>query len=324
MRPDLLQRTPAGLYCPQGDFYIDPKRVVPRAIVTHAHSDHARPGCGRYLTAPDGKGVLHARIGAKAEVLVLPYGRTLNLNGVAVSLHPAGHILGSVQVKVEHAGETWVVTGDYKTEPDPTCAPFELVRCHTLITETTFGLPIYRWPPQVEVFAKINAWWQGNRLDGRTSVLFGYSLGKAQRLLAGLDPSIGPIFVHDSVDEMNVPYREAGIDLPPTRRLDALADRETLAGAIVVSPPSAGRSAWRERFSDPSPAFASGWMQTRARRRPSRSQERGFILSDHVDWPSLFHVIRESGAQRVFCTHGYNDVVVEHLQSLGLQAEALE
>ena len=317
---DLIQWTDRGLYCDKGDFFIDPWRPVDRAVVTHAHSDHTRPGSRAYLTASPGAELVRVRTGSRT-VEGVPFGETRVLNGVRVSFHPAGHILGSAQVRVEHRGEVWVVTGDYKTDADPSCSQFELVPCNTLITECTFGLPIYRWPSPVSVFAEVNAWWRANAEAGRTSLLFGYALGKAQRLLAGLDAEIGPIFTHGAVERLNEVYRDEGIPLPPTRHFSE-GDRSTWAGAVIVAPQSANGSLWMRRFGDASTAFASGWMTIRGRRR-QRSVDRGFILSDHVDWPALLTVIESTGAERVIATHGYTDVLVRYLTERGLRAEAL-
>src|SRR5687767_5371536 len=210
----LLQITDHGLYCAAGNFYVDPWLPVERAIVTHAHGDHAAWGSRRYLVADEGKHVFRTRLGPDATIQTLPYGETKDVNGVRVSLHPAGHILGSAQIRMEYQGEVWVVSGDYKLEPDVTCTPFEAVPCHTFITEATFGLPIYRWPSQAEVFADIHEWWRGNQAAGKASVLYAYSLGKAQRVLAGLDTSIGPVYVHGAIAQVNERYRQSGIDLP--------------------------------------------------------------------------------------------------------------
>ncbi|MBI1294527.1 ligase-associated DNA damage response exonuclease [bacterium] len=318
----LLEMTDAGLYCAVGDFFVDPWKPVDRAVVTHAHSDHARRDCGRYLAAVEGEGVLRTRLGAGAQIRTLPFGEALTINGVQVSFHPAGHILGSAQVRVEHNGEVWVVSGDYKTEPDPTCTPFELVTCHTFITEATFGLPIYRWPRREDVFAQINEWWRANQAAGICSVLYGYALGKAQRLLAGVDRTIGPIFTHGAVERLNADYRAAGIDLPETvNALDAPTGT-TWPQALVVAPPSADGTPWLRRFGDLSTAFASGWMQVRGQRR-RRSLDRGFVLSDHVDWPALIQTIQTTGAERVLVTHGYVPVVVRYLREQGIDAYAL-
>jgi putative mRNA 3-end processing factor len=294
---------------------------VDRAVVTHAHGDHLRWGCAHYLVAEPGGGVTRARLGAAAQrVETAPYGEARTINGVRVSLHPAGHILGSAQVRVEHRGEVWVVSGDYKTDPDPTCAPWEPVRCHTFVTESTFGLPLYRWPPAATVFGEINAWWRANAAQGLTSFLYAYALGKAQRLLAGVDPSIGPILLHGAADAMTAAYREAGVALPATR--PGTAERGRHTGALVIAPPSVDDSAWARRFGPSAAAFASGWMLVRGARR-RRGVARGFVLSDHVDWPQLLGAIDATGAQRVWVTHGFSDVVVRWLTERGLEAQAI-
>jgi putative mRNA 3-end processing factor len=318
----LLQLTDRGLYCEVGDFYVDPWGAVDRAVVTHGHGDHLAWGCRAYLTAEPGVAVLRERLDPSARIRGAAYGETVNVGGVRVSLHPAGHILGSAQVRIEHAGEVWVVSGDYKTEPDPTCAPYEPVRCHTFVTESTFGLPVYRWPPPHAVSDDIHAWWRANQAAGRASLLFGYALGKAQRLIAGLDPGIGPILTHGSVERMNAVYRRAGVALPPTTHA-AASDRADWKRAIVLAPPSADGSTWARRFGPQSTAFASGWMALRGMRR-RRAVDRGFTVSDHVDWPSLLAAIAATGAARVWATHGYTGVLVRWLRERGLEADAVE
>jgi putative mRNA 3-end processing factor len=319
----LLQITASGLYCPAGDFYIDPWRAVERAVLTHGHADHARPGCRNYLATRASEPVLRARLGPSARIQTVDHGETISLNGVRISLHPAGHILGSAQVRVECQGEVWVVSGDYKIEPDPTCTPFEPIRCHTFVTESTFGLPIYHWKPQAEVFARINGWWRGNRDAGRASVLFAWSLGKAQRLLAGVDPGIGPIHVHPAIARMNAAYEAAGVRLPATTVVEDVPRRTPWGGSLIVAPTTVAGAPWMRRFGDAATAFASGWMQTRAaRRRPV--VERGFVLSDHADWPGLLTAVRETGAQRVWAMHGYPGVLARWLAQQGLDAHALQ
>jgi len=294
---------------------------VDRALVTHAHGDHLRWGCARYLVAAPGVGVTRARLGAQGDrVEGVPYGEARTVNGVRISFHPAGHILGSAQLRVEHRGEVWVVSGDYKTDPDPTCAPWEPVRCHTFVTESTFGLPLYRWPSPARVFGEINAWWGANAAAGRTSFLFGYALGKAQRLLAGVDPAIGPILLHGAVETMTACYREVGVALPETH--PATAERGRHAGALVLAPPATQDSAWMRRFGPSAGAFASGWMLVRGARR-RRGVAQGFVLSDHVDWPQLLAAVDATGAERVWVTHGFSDVVVRWLTERGLDARAI-
>ncbi|MBY0492088.1 MAG: ligase-associated DNA damage response exonuclease [Gemmatimonadaceae bacterium] len=321
--PPLLTVSDRGLYCEAADVFIDPWKPVPRAVVTHAHGDHLTWGCDAYLVSDAGAGVSRERLGTWARGLEsMPYGETRTINGVRFSLHPAGHILGSAQVRVEYGGEVWVVSGDYKTDPDPTCAPWEPVRCHTFITESTFGLPIYQWAPPAQVAAEINAWWAGNVRAGRTSVLCGYALGKAQRLLAMLDPAIGPILTHGAVERMTTLYREAGVTLPPTRYVGDLAKGEPTAGAIVIAPPSVIGTSWMRRFGESRTAFASGWMRVRGARR-RRGVDAGFTCSDHVDWPQLLGAIEATGAEQVWVTHGFTSQVVQWLTEQGRDAHVL-
>lgn len=323
---DLIVLRPAGLYCPAGDFHIDPWRPVARAVITHAHADHARAGHGAYLATAVGEGVLRARLGSGISLQSLAYGEAVDCNGVRVSLHPAGHVLGSAQVRVEHRGRVWVASGDYfvsgiEHDANTTCAPFEPVRCECFITESTFGLPVYRWRAQAAVQRDINAWWQANADAGRASLLMGYSFGKAQRLLAGLDSSIGPIVVHDAVEPINAAYRAAGVRLPATRAIDQVP-RPELKRAIAIAPPAVQGSHWAQRLGDDAAdAFASGWMRLRGARR-RYGVDRGFVLSDHADWPGLQRAIGATGAQRVIVTHGYEAVMVRWLQQQGLQAES--
>jgi len=319
---DLVVHRPEGLYCPPGDFYIDPWRPVPRAVITHAHSDHARIGHGHYLAAQPSQGVLRARLG-EIDLQTLAYGERIVHHGVTLSLHPAGHVLGSAQVRLEHGGQVWVASGDYKVAPDRTCAPFEPVKCDVFITESTFGLPIYRWCPDDEIFADINGWWGRNVLAGRASVLTCYSFGKAQRILSGVDPSIGPIIVHGAVEPLNRAYRAAGVELPPTRMVTEIKDRADLKRALVICPPSAAASPWMRRFGDASTAFASGWMQLRGARRRG-GWDRGFVLSDHADWPGLMSAIGATGAKRIIVTHGSVPVMVRYLAEQGLQAGSFD
>jgi putative mRNA 3-end processing factor len=309
----LLKLTDAGLYCTAGGFHIDPWRPVARAVVTHAHADHARPGSGAYLVARAGERVFRTRLGHDARLQLAPYGEVVSVGGVEVSLHPAGHILGSAQVRVAHRGEVVVVSGDYKTEPDPTCDAFEPVRCHTFVTESTFGLPIYRWPAQAEVLGEINAWWRQNQQAGKASILYGYALGKAQRLLAGLDPSIGPIFLHGALTQLTEDYRASGIALPETRHVGAAGRGYDWSQAMILAPPSAHATPWMRTFGAAATGFASGWMRIRGARR-RRAVDRGFVLSDHADWPGLNAAIKATGAERVWATHGYTAVLARWLQ----------
>ncbi len=318
----LLELTPAGLYCAAGDFFIDPWQPVARAVVTHAHGDHLRPGSAAYLVAAPGEALARARLPFDASLRSVPYGEAHLLTGVRVSLHPAGHVLGSAQVRVEHRGEVWVVSGDYKLEPDSTCAPFEPIRCHGFVTECTFGLPIYRWAPQQDVFDELNAWWLGNQERGRATILLGYALGKAQRLLAGLDPAIGPICTHGAMDRMTALYREAGVVLAPTAPVSSFPARHDWSGSLILAPPGSEVTPWARRFGDAATGFASGWMQVRGNRR-RQALDRGFALSDHVDWPSLLQAIEATGATTVWATHGFTAPLVRYLLERGLDARAL-
>jgi putative mRNA 3-end processing factor len=295
---------------------------VRRAVITHAHADHARGGSRSYLCAPDSKALLQARLGREANIEVLRYGEVLSVNSVRISLHPAGHILGSAQVKIDQGGYVCVVSGDYKTDEDPTCSPLEPIRCHTFISECTFGLPIFRWPSPHQVDTEINAWWQQNRNQGRTSILFAYALGKAQRILAGLDRSIGPVLTHGAVEKINRCYRDLGITLPETFYIGAIGEKDLPAGALVIAPPSADNPAWMRRFPNRSRAFASGWMRIRGNRR-RRSVDRGFVLSDHSDWQGLVDTIAASGAEKIMLTHGYATEMVRWLQEKGYDADVI-
>ena len=315
--------TKHGLSCGDGGFHIDPWGPVERAVITHAHADHASRGSRHYLAARDGAHILRARLGNEARIQLLEYGEAVDLDGHRLTLHPAGHILGSAQVRIERRGHVTVFTGDYKLQPDPTCRPFELVRCHALITESTFGLPVYRWDEPEQVFADIRAWWKSNREAGRASVLFAYALGKAQRILMGLDPSAGPIFTHELVEELNRRYRMSGVALPNTLPLGKATGKTEWGRAIILAPPSARGTAWMGTLGECSTALASGWMRLRGARN-RRGGDRGFVLSDHADWPGLMETIAATGAERVFVTHGYVEPVVRLLREKGIHAEPLK
>ena len=319
---DLIASTDRGLYCAQGDFHIDPWRPVARAVITHAHSDHARFGSEVYLCHRDTAPILRKRLG-EVRIETAAYGEILTRNGVELSFHPAGHVLGSAQIRVSAKGETWVASGDYKLENDGVSPPFEPLRCHAFITESTFGLPVYRWRPQAEIFAAIDAWRRENIAAGRASLLYAYALGKAQRLLAHVDPALGPIVCHGAIEAINAIYRAAGIALPPTHLAADIADRCEFARALVLAPPSAAASPWLKRFGDYSDALASGWMQVRGNRR-RRSLDRGFALSDHADWPGLVAAIRATGAERILATHGSAGALTRYLRETGLDARTLE
>jgi putative mRNA 3-end processing factor len=313
----LLELRDPGLYCAGGDFYIDPVLPVERALITHAHGDHARSGSRAYLTAAAGELLLRARLGEDAAIQTLAYGAPLRLGGVTVSFHPAGHILGSAQVRVEREGEVWVVSGDYKLAPDPTCAPFEPVRCHTFVTESTFALPVFRWNDAAQAIAEIHAWWRSNQQASHASILFAYPMGKAQRILSALDAQAGPMIFHGAVERINAIYRGQGIALPlPATGAD-------FSRALIVASPIAQGSPWVRQFGIASTAFASGWMRIRGTRR-RRSLDRGFVISDHADWPGVLSAIEHSGAETVWVTHGFVAPLVRWLQEHGKQALGLD
>jgi len=320
---NLLQLNPDGLYCAAGDFYIDPWNPVERAVITHAHADHLCAGSKSYLSVRPCEGLLRARAGMEATIESLAYGEARNIRGVRVSFHPAGHILGSAQVRMEYEGQVWVVSGDYKLAPDPTCTGFEAVPCHTFITESTFGLPIFRWPEPDETLDEINAWWRGNRQAGKASVLFAYPLGKAQRVLAGIDSSIGPTYTHGAAERFNGIYRDGGIALPATQYVRSAPPKTDWTRALILAPPMAKTAPWLRRFGDFSTGMASGWMRVRGTRR-RRSIDRGFVLSDHADWPALLSAIRGSGAERVWVTHGYRAPLARWLAENGVESDAIE
>jgi putative mRNA 3-end processing factor len=311
----VLELRSAGLYCPPGDFYIDPWEPVERAVITHAHPDHARPGSRAYLTSREGAPLVR-EVSGEAAIESVEYGRRLALGGTTVSLHPAGHMLGSAQVRIEHRGEVWVISGDYRLVPDPTCAPFEPQRCHTFVTGAIFGLPIFRWPEQAEVAAQIHSWWRANREAGKVSLLFAYPIGKAQRVLAALDPAAGPIHAHEEVERFSRIYRDQGIALPAT------SAGTIEAGALVVAPPSLMGTPWARSMGAASDAMVSGWMRIRGTRR-RRSLDRGFVLSDHAGWPELLRAIDETGAETVWVTQGFRAPVVRWLDEHGRRAVAL-
>jgi putative mRNA 3-end processing factor len=319
----LLQNTERGLYCEPGNFYVDPWQPVDTAVITHAHSDHARLGSDVYLTEASGEDVLRARLGPEARIETLRYGEAAFRDAVKVSFHPAGHILGSAQVRLDRGGETWVVSGDYKLENDGLYPAFEPVRCHTFVTESTFGLPIYHWRPQAEIFDEINEWWRENQAGRRTSVLFCYALGKAQWILKGLDPGTGPIFLHGAMERYLPAYARQGVIFPLTTKVDRQTLLEAAGRGLVLAPQSADNSPWLRKFGDISKAFASGWMQIRGTRRRG-ALDRGFVLSDHADWPGLQQAIQATGAERIWVTHGYTHPLARYLREAGLRAEALE
>ena len=316
----MFTETASGLYCADGDFHIDPWGAVPRALITHAHGDHARFGSAAYLCAAPCAPLLARRFGSETTIQSLPYGEPITVGRTRVSFHPAGHVLGSAQIRVEGPHGVWVASGDYKRAPDPTCAAFEVVPCDTFVTESTFGLPIYRWDPASVVMGEVMAWWHANRELGLASVLFCYTLGKAQRVLAELASSTeAPVFVHGMLQPMIEVYRGAGVPMPPTQVLVDRPRGASFAGELVLAPPSARGTPWMRRLGDLSDALASGLMRVRGVRR-QRGYDRGFVLSDHADWPALLTTIHDTGASRVLATHGHAEPLARYLREHGLEA----
>lgn len=315
----LLEFTDKGIYCPQANVYIDPWQQVEKAIITHAHGDHARRGMGAYLAHRTSEAVLRLRLGVDIQLQTVEYGEVIYMNGVEVSLHPAGHIYGSAQIRLAYQGEVWVVSGDYKLENDGLSQPFEPVQCHTFITESTFGLPIYNWKPQVEIMEDINSWWRENQEQGKASVLFAYSLGKAQRILKNIDTSIGRIYVHGAVWNTNEALRQDGAVLPEVHRVTNLLEKKLYQGSLIVAPPSAAGNSWVRKFQPAITGVASGWMNLRGAKR-RKAVDRGFVLSDHADWQGLNEAVAATGAERVYVTHGYQAVFARYLREKGLEA----
>jgi putative mRNA 3-end processing factor len=301
-----------GIFCEPAGVYIDPWKPVDRAIITHAHSDHARWGNKHYLTHHQSVPVLKYRLGDDIDVQGINYGEVLTMNGVKISLHPAGHIIGSAQVRLEYKGEIWVVSGDYKLQHDYVSEPYESLRCHHFITESTFGLPVYHFPSPDEVAADINKWWAFNKENGKNSIVIGYALGKAQRIIKQLNPAIGNIFTHGAVANLNDVLSVFEMGLPPTMRVAGITKKE-LNGDIIVAPPSAIGTPWLKRFEPYSLGICSGWMQLRGARR-RRGADRGFVLSDHADWNQLNKAVRDTGAENIYVTHGYKSIYAKWLR----------
>lgn len=323
MDSDLLLPRPEGLYCPAGDFYIDPMQPVPRAVVTHAHGDHARSGSGLYHVARAGGGLMRERLGATSDIREYAYGERFTLGETVLSLHPSGHVLGAAQIRIEGRGLVAVVSGDYKRDPDPTCAPFEPVPCDIFVTESTFGLPIYRWPPMSRVVDEMLEWLDECAARGVPAVLFSYALGKAQRILAELATRTDrTVHLHGAMVRLVEAYREAGVPMLPTVPVSDSTKGRDFAGELVMAPPSAAGSPWMKRFSKASTGFASGWMQVRGARR-RRGYDRGFIVSDHADWSGLIRSVDDCGAKRIYVTHGDGEALIRHLRDTGHDARPL-
>lgn len=319
----LLQFTGKSIYCPHADVHIDPWMPVERAIITHAHSDHAKWGSKNYLAHKDSQPILKLRLGDDISLQTVEYGETFSINGVTFSLHPAGHILGSAQVRVEYQNEVWVVSGDYKLEDDNFCTPFEPVKCNVFITESTFGLPIYKWQPQKKVFSEINGWYKKNKSEGKASVLMGYSLGKMQRILKNINIDNETIFAHGAVYTVNERLRQAGFNLPALTLVTKETDKKLFRGALILAPPSADGSIWMKKFNPYSTGYCSGWMLVRGAKN-RRAIDQGFVLSDHADWNDLNTAIKNTGAEKVFVTHGYTSVFAKWLNENNIAAAEVQ
>ncbi len=324
-RTSVLEVTPQGLYCRAGGFHLDPVGSVPRAVLTHAHGDHARPGHDAYFCAEPSLPLVRERL-AGAAVTAHPYGAGFTVGDARLSFHPAGHVLGSAQVRIEAEGEVWVVSGDYKRAPDPTAAPFQVVPCDVFVTEATFALPIFRWDAPDVTMDDIVAWWDAGVRARRASVLFCYALGKAQRILAELARRVPDrsVFIHGAMAGLIARYREAGIAMLPASPVSETEKGKParFAGELVLAPTQAMNSLWMRRFGQAGTAFASGWMRVRGTRR-RRGFDRGFVVSDHADWPDLLRTIRDTGAERVLTTHGYADSFARYLREQGIAAGTL-
>lgn len=321
----MLVATPEGPFCARGGFHVDPAVPVERAVLTHLHADHARPGVRVAHLHRAAEGIARRRLPG-TELVLHDYGEPFRLGDVELSLHPAGHVLGSAQLRMT-ADETWVVTGDFKRDADPTCTPFELIRCDVLVTEATFGLPVYCWPAADAELDRLVAWWEQNTAAGRATLVYAYAFGKAQRLLAELarrsDRVERDVLVHGAVAALCDDYRSAGIPLPDVKLVRDEPKRASWAGRLVLAPPSVRRSPWVRRFGDHETAFVSGWMRVRGARR-GRGVDRGFVLSDHADWSALIRTVRESGARRVLATHGFAGSLARHLrETYAIDADVL-
>lgn len=310
---NLLELTDLGLFCPPAGIYIDPWKPVDKAVITHAHSDHSRWGMKHYLAHHHSSEVMKLRLGSEISLETVEYGKFIEINGVKISLHPAGHIPGSAQVRLEYKGQVAVVSGDYKVENDGLSTPFEPLKCHEFVSECTFGLPIYKWETQDEVFRQVNSWWKENAAEGRNSVIFAYSLGKAQRILQNLDRSIGEVFAHGAVCNTNQALIKNGIDIWDVPRITQEMSKSSFKGSLIIAPPSAMGTPWMKRFSPYRTGICSGWMNVRGTRR-RKAADRGFVLSDHADWDGLIQAIEATEAEKVYLTHGSTAAFGKYLQ----------
>ncbi len=321
--PRLITFTEKGIYCSLADVYIDPWKPVNKALITHGHSDHARYGSKAYIATHKSVPIIKFRLGSHINISGVAYGETITINGVHFTFTPAGHIIGSAQIKVEYRGEIWVVSGDYKLENDGISGLYEPIKCHHFITESTFGLPVFKWQPQAEIMQEISAWWRENKEKGEVSVIAAYSLGKAQRIINNVDHTIGQIFTHGAVENTNEILRKQGEIIASTTRIVQGQKPSLFDGGLVIAPPSALNSAWTQRFRKYSDAIASGWMNIRGTRR-RRSVDTGFVLSDHADWDELNEAVAMTGAENIYVTHGYTDIYTKYLVEKGYNARVVK
>lgn len=310
---------PEGIYCEAGDFYIDPWLPVSKALITHGHADHARWGMKSYLCHEHTRPILRSRLSPDLHIEALPYGKEIRIHNVKVSFHPAGHILGSAQIRLEHKGKITVISGDYKTQDDGLSTPFEPLRCHEFVSESTFGLPIYNWLPTHELEKQMQEWVNYNQSIGKTSVFVGYSLGKAQRIMKALE-GVGDLNVHYSIAKLNMAYESVGINLPQYNIIDFREDVRYLDKKIVIVPPAIVDSNIIRKIPNAATAICSGWMQVRGARR-WRSADAGFAMSDHADWQGLLQAIKETQAERVYVTHGQTAIFTRYLNEMGILAQ---
>lgn len=318
----LIKFTKRGIYCPQGKFYLDPWYPVDYAIISHGHADHARWGMKRYLCADDSKAILQHRLGADIKIESIAYNHPVTINGVEVSFHPAGHVIGSAQIRLEYKGYVVVFSGDYKTQPDFITTPFDPIKCHTFITESTFGLPIYNWKSEKELQTELQNWVKTNQENKRTSVFFGYSLGKAQRLMSLLEGS-DDIYVHRAIHNLNNAISDSGIKLPETKLWSADIDKKVLQNKIIIAPPALLGSRMLKRVPNAATAICSGWMQIRGNRR-WQAVDAGFVVSDHADWNGLISAVKATEAEQVYVTHGSQAVFSKYLNEIGIKADELK
>ena len=318
----LLSTNENGIYCAQGNFYIDPWKPVKHALITHAHADHARWGNQKYLCHIYTEPILRLRLGENLNIQTIDYYKEININGVKVSFHPAGHVIGSAQIRLEYKGEIWVVTGDYKLYDDGISTPYEPVKCHHFITESTFGLPIYQFDSPLKVFKEIEDWWKVNQAQDLNTIVMCYSLGKAQSILNSIDQSIGDIYVHPAVYNINLALEKVGFYFN-AKPIFQETDKSLIKNSLIICPPATDGSAWQKKLGPSKKSFCSGWMQVRGARR-RRGVDKGFVFSDHCDFQSLNQAIKNSEAENIYVTHGYEIQFTKWInEGLGLNGQVL-